>query len=628
MVLLRRRCGQMAARPPPCCRWHSAATPVATPFAPTGGGLSRWPAKTKPVYITTPIFYVNGDPHVGHLYTALLGDALARWYRLRGAPTFLSVGTDEHGLKVQQAAEGEGQRAEDYVGARSAAFRGLFDTAGVSYNRFVRTSEPEHAATVAWMWRRLASAGQLHRGEHSGWYCVADETFVPEAQVELSASGERVSGESGRPVEWACEDNYLFQLRRQVPTLADWLAGAPEAGGRRAGSDDAGQGEWERRVTPAGPAGWVAAALRSTPAIGDDDGDAEASSGGASVAAELSVSRPASRVGWGIAVPDDPAHTVYVWLDALSNYLTAAGCGVESAGCEPDAVPALPLWPPDHQILGKDILKFHAVYWPAFLAAAGLALPQRLHVHAHWQAADGSKMSKTSGNVTCPRALIDEYGVEAARYYLLRDGPQGSKDAYFSEEALVTRCNADLANTLGNLLTRVTAPKLCPEQAWPCFPAGPALSRVVDAEELARLTELRTMVDGLPQAVDTLVRQGRIGTAIGQIIELLSMANAHFQASAPWSDKSGEVGGPRDRAIWCALESLRIGLLLLHPVLPVSASRGLDMLGVPGGEGSVERSAEALAFGFVGGGHEHRAFDAPAALFERLEGPGEDEQAQ
>ena len=526
---LQRRCCQRPWVLPHRRCLHDAATGAAA----GDGGLPPWPAGSKPVYITTPIFYVNGVPHVGHLYTALLGDALARWYRdVRAAPTFLAVGTDEHGLKVQQAAEAAGQPTERYANERSAAFRKLFDTVGVGYDRFVRTSEADHARTVSRVWRQLASAGHIHRGEHAGWcarspwasryyssrdadhrlscvwllhagvcvrrYCVADETFVPEAQVVQNSSGERVSGESGRAVEWACEDNYLFQLRKQLPALKKWVGSYPSAADQVDGGDalsavdvDVGDAEceddqhtatggehgstsdgsvaagWRRRVTPAGAAGWVDAALRAEdPGAGDDQ-----SNSGAGIAAELSVSRPASRVAWGVGVPDDPDHTVYVWLDALSNYLTAADCGVQNGasgdgGDLAHVANKLPLWPPDHQIVGKDILKFHSIYWPAFLAAAGISLPERLHVHSHWQAHDGAKMSKTSGNVVCPNELISTYGVEATRYYLLRDGPQGSKDSSFDEEMLIRRCNTDLANTLGNLLTRVAAPRLCPEQAW------------------------------------------------------------------------------------------------------------------------------------------------------------------
>ena len=534
-------------------------------------GLPLWPTDSKPVYITTPIFYVNGDPHVGHLYTVLLGDALARWYRdVRSAPTFLAVGTDEHGLKVQQAAAAAGQPTEQYAAARSATFRNLFDKVGISYDRFVRTSEPAHVRCVSLVWRQLAAAGHIRRGEHAGWcvrklafiepcvhrttlvpsrkqrdqlvsllsallpyrYCVADETFVPDAQVILNPSGERVSAESGRTVEWACEDNFLFQLRKQLPALREWVDTYPKFADQIQGPSDCNtrhveddgiddeyvtpddesgvSSGWKRRITPAGAAGWVDAALRadlpcrvvasSEEATVPTDTGGTAScrgQGGAGVAEELSVSRPASRVSWGISVPDDPDHTVYVWLDALSNYLTVAvdyDAGIQkrasATACKSQARPAsemdididqdlnhlvdeLTLWPPDHQIVGKDILKFHSIYWPAFLAAAGIPLPERLHAHAHWQAHDGAKMSKTSGNVVSPDQLIATYGIEATRYYLLRDGPQGSKDSHFDEEMLITRCNSDLANTLGNLLTRATAPKMCPEQAW-CVRARPA----------------------------------------------------------------------------------------------------------------------------------------------------------
>lgn len=379
---------------------------------------------------------------------------------------------------------------------------------------------------------------------------MADETFVPEAQVTLNSSGERVSAESGRAVEWACEDNYLFQLRKQLPMLAEWVGTYPKSAdqvqelGIEHVEDDAIDDDdnsvssgWKRRITPAGAAGWVEAALRAdaprdatTPSEGartpteSDSTESSRGQGGAGVAEELSVSRPANRVAWGISVPGDSDHTVYVWLDALSNYLTAAidydaGTHSRASGAVRDSqtrlapeveaemdedlthlVNELTLWPPDHQIVGKDILKFHSIYWPAFLAAAGIPLPERLHVHAHWQAHDGAKMSKTSGNVVSPDQLISKYGIEATRYYLLRDGPQGSKDAHFDEEMLITRCNTDLANTLGNLLTRVTAPKLCPEQAWcvytvQCHSRYSALSDIAHLKSYQLLMPARCFVD-------------------------------------------------------------------------------------------------------------------------------------
>jgi methionyl-tRNA synthetase len=347
--------------------------------------LQRWPPGSKPVYITTPLFYVNGRPHVGHLYSALVGDALARWYRLRHASTFLLVGTDEHGLKVQQAAAaaqgGAGISVAEYASHQSAAFRALFDEAGIGYDRFLRTSEPEHAAAVRRLWRTLAASGSIKHGSHAGWYCVADETFVPESQVVLageqqekggsssggnggcSGGGQRVSAESGRPVEWASEDNYLFKLGSKRAALREWLYTAPAASAgtkveEAAAAATAGQWSWSARVTPPGAAAWVESALRG----GDDDDDDDDGCSAGADAQELSVSRPVERVSWGIEVPDDPSHTVYVWMDALCNYLTAAGYA------EVDDPASMPLWPPDHQVLGKDILKFHAVYWPSFLA--------------------------------------------------------------------------------------------------------------------------------------------------------------------------------------------------------------------------------------------------------------------
>lgn len=518
-----------------------------------------------------------------------------------------------------------GVSPQEYTDEQSAVFRRIFDGAGISYDRFIRTTEPDHRAAVESLWRALVTRGHIRKGKHSGWYCVADECFVPDSQTAVQkvagAVESRVSTESGRQVEWAQEQNYLFELSVQRQHLQRWLSGAD--GGRSP-------------VTPPGAASWLSSVLSNDRV---EDGQA--------LAEVLSVSRPATRVSWGIAVPTDHedgsssssrgdergdalGNTIYVWLDALCNYLTAAGYGTstgESSAAQGEAeecaaqLALSPLWPPDHQIVGKDILKFHGLYWPAFLAAAGLALPARLHAHAHWQADDGTKMSKTTGNVVCPATLLRSYGAEPLRYYLLCEGPHGGKDAAFSETTLVQRCNADLANTLGNLLLRVTSPKISPSGQWPVA----ELEQSISPEEAVRRTELQAAIAEAHQMMMEGVPDANVGKGLKAVLGLLQLANVHFQACAPWklsaAPTDASMPGPRERCIWSALEALRVGLILLQPAIPVAASSGLDMLGVSASP--QDRTANAAVYGYEDEGRlGPRQFVKPHALFSKLENLG------
>jgi len=542
----------------PSRRRLSSALPPSAPLA---------PLPSRPVLVTTPVFYVNGAPHIGHLYSALLADALSRWYALRGAEVKLVTGTDEHGLKVQQAAEAAGQGAPEFCAAVSAEFRALFDEAGVGYDDFVRTTEARHGAAVAALWERLADAGQLRLGSHEGWYCVADEAFVPESQLALAEDGTRVSAESGRPVEWLSERNYTFDFGAQREGVARWLQSQVAEGG--------GAG----RVAPASLNAFALKSAGSTPA-------------------KISVSRPSQRVRWGVPVPGDEEHTVYVWLDALANYLTAAGFP-----WPPGEQPAE--WPPTHQIVGKDILRFHAVYWPAFLLASGLEPPERISAHAHWTV-DKSKMSKTAGNIVDPVAALRHYGVDGLRYFLLKEGSL-RKDSDFSHANVAAVCNADLADTLGNLLLRATAPKLLPSQRVPHAPPADGV-RAASAADLALLAS----VAALPAQVDALYRDLNMAAALDAIGVVLRATNAHFQAAEPWRLRKSEPERA-EAVLFSALESVRVCALLLQPAVPLAAGRLLDMLGVP--DEDAHRGAHAMQLGHGAG----RALGAPTVLFEKLE---------
>ncbi len=356
-------------------------------------------------YLTTPIYYVNGAPHIGHAYTSIAADVLARWQRLDGRDVFFLTGTDEHGQKVEKAAQEAGIDPQGFSDQVSASFRAMADAMGVSYDDFIRTTEPRHKAACAELWRRLVSSGQIYLGHYEGWYAVRDEAFYGEDELVAGPDGSRLAP-SGAPVEWVREPSYFFRLSQWQDRLLAFYEANPDF------------------ISPTARRNEVLSFVR----------------GGLN---DLSVSRTTFR--WGVPVPGDPAHIMYVWLDALTNYLSAAGFPDEAA-------PRWRYWPADLHLVGKEIVRFHAVYWPAFLMAAGLAVPHRVYSHGWWTV-EGEKMSKSVGNVVDPVALVDEFGLDAVRFFLLREVPFGN-DGDFSRRALIGRMNGELANDLGNLAQR------------------------------------------------------------------------------------------------------------------------------------------------------------------------------
>lgn len=364
------------------------------------------------VLITTPIFYVNASPHIGHVHSAVLADALARWYKVKDCAVVFSTGTDEHGLKVQEAAELSG--TTDYkcfCDDVSSRFDAIFQQCNVDYSRFIRTSDGDHHEAVHALWRRIEQNGHIYLGEHEAWYCKSDESFLTETQVEdrTDAQGRtlKVSKESGHTVEKVREENYKFRLSAFQDQLLAWLDSDPDV------------------VVPRTRHNEVRAAI--TAGLRD-----------------VSVSRLSEKIQWAIPVPGDDSHCVYVWLDALTNYLTISGYPGDTSAT----------WPADYHIVGKDILKFHAIYWPAFLMAAGLPLPKRIVAHAHWTV-DNVKMSKSLGNVVDPHEMLRKYGADFVRYFLLREGVLND-DGDFNASLLEDRVNSELADTLGNLVSRST----------------------------------------------------------------------------------------------------------------------------------------------------------------------------
>jgi len=479
------------------------------------------------VEVTTPIFYVNAQPHIGHLFSSMVADVLARFHRAEGKQVLYMTGTDEHGQKIQKAAEAKGIPTQQFCDEVSQLFKDLMDKANISYDDWIRTTQPRHSAAVLEMWRRCDAAGYIYKDEHSGWYCVSDETFVVENETvveERDGKQVRLSAESRQPVEWVKEENYKFRLSAFEEPLLEWLNTEPYPV----------RPEYRRQEVIA----FIENGLK-----------------------DLSISRPKHRIQWGLPCPDED-HTIYVWLDALTNYLTVAGF--------PDESKALEWWPNVHHIIGKDIIRFHCVYWPAFLHAAGVPKPKRLTVHGHWMS-EGMKMSKSLGNVVDPHEMIGEFGLEVFRYFLIREGDI-NRDADFTVSRLKAVFEADLANNLGNLFARaLTLAKDSPTMEVP---------ETFAAEDQELLDDLKKTIPN--------VCKWFANVEFSQGLELLfvkvvAAANKYFSDTAPWKlKKEGEEGKARAKTIvFTVLHCLRATAVLLQAVLPEAAAKMLDHLKVP-----------------------------------------------
>ncbi|XP_053946916.1 methionine--tRNA ligase, mitochondrial [Anastrepha ludens] len=502
-------------------------------------------------YATTPIFYVNAAPHIGHLYSAVITDALCRYQRLQHpkVSVHLCTGTDEHGTKIQQAATAQGVPVAQYCDDISARYRQVFNEAGIANTDFIRTTEQRHKQAVAHFWRTLHSRGHIYSAAYSGWYCVSDETFLTDSQLRLdTATGARFSLESGHPVEWTEETNYMFRLSDLQKEVIYWV----KQGGR---------------IRPA-KFEKILLDMLSEPLP------------------DVSVSRPANRVHWAIPVPDDETQTVYVWLDALINYLTSAGYP-ESAYRK--------LWPPNVHVIGKDILKFHGIYWPAFLIAAGLEPPQQLFVHSHWTV-DGQKMSKSKQNVVDPVAAAETYTMEGLRYFLLREGVAHS-DGNFSNVKALRILNSELADTLGNLLSRACAKSLNPRQVYPRLHA-------VQLDDLLRMDAAKRLQDALQQIAVRCAQHyadNNFYLVVDTVISTLHAANNFFETARPWelkrptgttttdgSNAADAANGQNienlkrlETIIAMTMDTLRICGIVLQPIVPQLCGKLLDKLAVP-----------------------------------------------
>ena len=501
-------------------------------------------------YLTTPIYYVNDKPHIGHAYTSLAADVLARWKRLQGRDVFFLTGTDEHGQKVEKAAQDAGEDPQAFTDRVSQSFRALTGAMGFSNDAFIRTTEPQHRVACQALWQRLAERGEIYLGGYEGWYAVRDEAFYgPDELVERD--GARYAP-SGAPVEWVTEPSYFFRLSA-----------------------------WQDRLLAFYEANldFIAPASRRNEVIAFVKAGLQ----------DLSISRTSFR--WGVPVPGDDAHVVYVWLDALTNYLTALGWPDETSE-------AWNFWPADVHFVGKDILRFHAIYWPAFLLAAGLAPPRRVFAHGWWTN-EGQKISKSLGNVIDPIALVEEFGLDPVRYFLLREVSFG-QDGDFARAALVNRTNGELADVLGNLANRTLA--LIQRNCDGRLPA-PAEATAADAELLGPL-------EGLPAKVAQHLDRQEFHLALEAIFAAARAGNGYITAQAPWALKKTD---PARMAIVLRHlhTALRAYATLLQCFMPASMAGLLDQLGVP----EDARGLDSLAAPLPGG----TALPPPTPLFRKMD---------
>ena len=497
-----------------------------------------------PYYITTAISYPNGRPHIGHAYEAIAADAMARFRRAQGRDVRLVTGTDEHGLKMVQAARTENRDTLEYADEMSAYFKAMCDTLDISYDAFVRTSEERHHAASIALWKALEAAGDLYLDRYEGWYSVRDEAFYDEKELIDGEGSEKVSPQ-GTPVEWTAEETWFFRLSKyQEPLLAHF------------------------RDHP----GFIQPDSRRNEVLRFVEGGLN----------DLSVSR--TSFDWGVPVPGSPGHVMYVWVDALTTYMTAVGY----PDCEGEFER---FWPADVHLIGKDIVRFHTVYWPAFLMSAKLPLPKQVFGHG-FLLARGEKMSKSLGNVVDPMALAERFGVDPLRYFLLREISFG-QDGSYSAEAIVTRCNAELANSFGNLAQRSLS-IVFKNLGGILPPPGEA------PDDKALLKQVHTACEELAVQFDRFAFATGLEAWMGAVFA----GNAYVDAQAPWALKKTDPA--RMAAVLGTLvEAVKQLATAVAPVVPSSARRLLDL--IASGEGG-------------------QPIAAPTPIFPRLELPEDESQ--
>ncbi|MCT7657338.1 methionine--tRNA ligase [Mycobacterium deserti] len=515
------------------------------------------PTQGVPFYITTAIAYPNGSPHIGHAYEYIATDAVARFKRLDGYDVRYLTGTDVHGQKMAETAAAQGIPTAELALRNSDVFQRMQERLNVSFDRFIRTSDADHFEASKEIWRRMNDAGDIYLDSYKGWYSVRDEGFVTEAETTVGPDGVRVATETGAPVTWTEEQTYFFRLSAYTERLLAHYETHPEF--------------IEPNVRRNEVVSFVSGGLR-----------------------DLSISR--TTFDWGVPVPDHPDHVMYVWVDALTNYLTGAGFPDTSSESFQR------FWPADLHMIGKDIIRFHTVYWPAFLMSAGIELPRRVFVHG-FVLNRGEKMSKSVGNVVDPIALIDAFGVDQVRYFFLREVPFG-QDGSYSEDAIIGRINADLANEFGNLAQRSLS--MVAKNLDGAVPAPGELN--------ADDTALLEAADGLMQRVRGHFEATAMHLGLEAIWSVLGAANRYFSAQEPWVLRKSDSDSDQERfrtVLFVTLEVVRIAALLSQPVMPDSMGNLLDLLGAPQDRRTFAHIADRLTPG--------TPLPAPAGVFPRYQ---------
>ena len=508
--------------------------------------------------ISTAIPYANGSPHIGHAYELIATDAVARFKAIDGYDTFLVSGMDEHGQKMQQTAAKLGMTPQALADRTAAEFEAMAGMLGAHVDERVRTTQTRHHRAAQEIWRRMEAAGDIYLSKYPGWYSVRDEAFFDESELTIAADGtKRAPG--GAPVEWVEEESYYFRLSAYAERLLAYYEAHPDF------------------IVPEKYRNEIVAFCER----GLND---------------LSISR--STFDWGIPVPNDPAHVMYVWVDALTNYLTGTGW--------PDEASAnARFWPADAHMIGKDITRFHCIFWPAFLMSAKLPLPKQVVVHG-FLFNKGEKMSKSVGNVVTPAALTETYGADQIRYFLLREIPFGS-DGNYSHEAIIGRINADLANDLGNLAQRSLS-----MIAKNCEGRVPRPGALTPADEA-----ILTQALALPAVVRTAMDAYALHLALGEIWKVVAEANRYIASEEPWTKKKTDPAR-MGTILYVTAEVVRIVAILTQPFMPQAMGRMLDALGIAADDRHIAAIDPARAL------TADAALPPPAPIFPRYVEPSED----
>lgn len=513
---------------------------------------------TKPFYITTAIDYVNGQPHLGHAYEKVVADVIARARRLMSEEVFFLTGLDEHGQKVQQAAIAEGKQPQQYCDDLAVSWRAFVQKIGLSVDDFVRTSEPRHQQVVQSLLTRLHNEGQFYQAAYEGFYSQKEETFLTEKDRNPDGSFDASWGE----VTVLKENNYYFKLKPHQQWLIDYIEANPEF------------------IQPSYRRNEVLGFLKNN------------------TLEDLCITRPASRLNWGIPIPFDKDYVTYVWFDALVNYISIPAAHGDDAvlaatNTQSKTTSKQPLWPADLHVIGKDIVKFHAVYWPIMLKAAGLPLPKKLLVHGWWQK-DGAKISKSTGNIVDPIAVIDEWGVDAFRYYVLRELDVGA-DGNWTDAGFAARYQAELANGLGNLVNRSLS----------------MLKRYRDGVVPAASAELKATADEARQKVEANFRAYELQAALTDTWALVNRANQYVDQTAPFKLAKDPTQAQRlDEVLYNLCETCRVLAVLLSPFLLNTSAKIYEQLGL----GALPQDFSAAQWGGLTAGHR---IGDPAPLFPR-----------